>query len=100
MSDRIDHKAEARKWLDPAVWEKEGATDESVPVLVAVAQVHATLAQVAATEALAEQQRIANLIALASGGDETAYLVNGETNKYDENRWRALRAEIREGLGL
>ena len=51
MSERIDHAAKARYWLP-----QKG--DGITPNHVAVAQVHATLA-------LVEQQRIANLIALA-----------------------------------
>ena len=52
MTERIDHAAKARYWL-PA--KGDGIT----PNHVAVAQVHATLA-------LVEQQRIANLIALGN----------------------------------
>ena len=51
MTERIDHAAKARYWLP-----QKG--DGITPNHVAVAQVHATLA-------LVEQQRIANLIALA-----------------------------------
>jgi len=61
--------------------------------LTAEAQVHATLA-------LVEQQRIANLIALVSGGDETAYLINGPGNLYNAAAWEPIYAEIRKGLGL
>ena len=61
MRGRIDHAAEARKRI---VWgegwmEREGDTDVTNAVVALHAQVHATLA-------LAEQQRIANLIALAA----------------------------------
>lgn len=52
MSERIDHAAKARYWLP-----QKG--DGITPNHVAVAQVHATLA-------LVEQQRIANLIALGN----------------------------------
>lgn len=52
MSERIDHAAKARYWLP-----QNG--DGILPDHVAVAQVHATLA-------LVEQQRIANLIALGN----------------------------------
>ena len=69
MSGRIDHAAEARKRI---VWgeewmEREGDTDVTNTVVALHAQVHATLA-------LAEQQRIANLIALSESGRTT---VNG-----------------------
>ncbi len=58
MRGRIDHAAEARKRI---VWgeewmEREGDPDVTNPGMALHAQVHATLA-------LAEQQRIANLIA-------------------------------------
>ena len=59
MSERIDHAAEARQRI---VWgeewmERGGDTDVANMVMALHAQVHATLA-------LVEQQRIANLIAL------------------------------------
>ena len=68
MRGRIDHAAEARKRI---VWgeewmEREGDTDVTNTVVAMHAQVHATLA-------LVEQQRIANLIALGQfrvGPDE------------------------------
>lgn len=74
-----DHKAEAEKWLDPNVWREAKAADNEVPTLVAIAQVHATLY-------LAEQQRIANLIALA-------HHFEGEFGSGELE-------QIREGLGL
>ncbi len=70
MRGRIDHAAEARKRI---VWgeewmEREGDTDVTNTVVALHAQVHATLAlaeqQRIAILALVEQQRIANLIAL------------------------------------
>lgn len=80
-----DHKAEAEKWLDPNVWREAKAADNEVPTLVAIGHVHATLY-------LAEQQRIANLIALG-----TEYLW-GQGSEGDY--FMRLRPEIREGLGL
>ena len=63
MSERIDHAAEARFQL-------EGAQDLEAPFCwgaFAAAQVHATLA-------LVEQQRIANLVSLAKlAGDESVH---------------------------
>ena len=58
MTDRIDHAAAARRHIEWAhEWrEDEGATDATTIALLA--QVHATLA-------LVEQQRIANRIALS-----------------------------------
>ena len=57
MTDRIDHAAAARRHIEWAWREDEGATDATTIALLA--QVHATLA-------LVEQQRIANRIALSS----------------------------------
>ena len=51
MSERIDHAAEAREWIDAAAGHP-GAVSTAI------------LAQAEATLALVEQQRIANLIAL------------------------------------
>ena len=70
MTDRIDHAAEARR-LTSAVTTRDWAEESPyVDRRTAVARVHATLA-------LVEQQRIANLIALANGDTHlstTAYL--------------------------
>ena len=54
MSDRYDHAAEARRLLN-----ESGPYGVPLPEASAAAQVHATLA-------LVEQQRIANLIAIAT----------------------------------
>ena len=86
MSDeKIDHAAEAVKFIDQNVWREAGVLYEHIPSLIARAQVHATLA-------LVEQQRIANLIALgykytSADGDHVDYVA-------------LLRPEIRKGLGL
>ena len=56
MSERIDHAAEAREALKEAGDVRNFATDASASAIA-----HAMLA-------LTEQQRIANLIALAAGG--------------------------------
>ena len=53
MSERIDHAAEAREWIDAAT-RHPGAISTAI------------LAQAEATLALVEQQRIANLIALVA----------------------------------
>lgn len=119
MSERIDHAAEARAALVNADrfasnnWPLE--TGEQKADLIAVAQVHATLA-------LIEQQRIANLIALAAlpsidGFESEVYdartaalmegLLDSETVAavpgygpagIDQNVF--IRPVIREGLGL
>ncbi len=83
MSDHIDHAKQARESLDFMFM--GGATSGERAVQVAKAQVHATLA-------LVEQQRIANLIALGS-----KYVWNDEDR---ENYFALLRPEIRKGLGL
>ncbi|MAM53395.1 hypothetical protein [Microbacterium sp. UBA3394] len=59
MSGRIDHAAEARQHIEWAHerQSEEGITDRSVTDTALIAQAEATLA-------LAEQQRIANVIAL------------------------------------
>lgn len=88
MSQRIDHVAEAMKCIQ---W----AHDHSAPEMLDQAQVHATLA-------LVEQQRVANLIALgqvrigATDLPPYRYLVAEPFGEYD------IRppAEIREALGL
>ena len=56
MSERIDHAAEAREWIDAAAGHP-GAVSTAI------------LAQAEATLALVEQQRIANLIALSQVQD-------------------------------
>ena len=65
MSDRIDHAAEAVALLNLAVTAQHQGDPRH---LIAAAHVHATLA-------LIEQQRIANLVALASlaGRDEDVH---------------------------
>lgn len=55
MSERIDHAAKAEEWLADA---------KRAEVSLAEAVTFADIAQVHATLALVEQQRIANLIAL------------------------------------
>jgi hypothetical protein len=66
MSERIDHASEARAELDIAQrWPSETfavQTGEHKADVLAAAQVHATLA-------LVEQQRIANLMTLIGDGD-------------------------------
>lgn len=75
--DRIDHKAEAERVLAMAGNDPDA---QMAMTIAAAAQVHATLY-------LAEQQRIANLIALS------ALMLGKEVDQW-------LVAEIREGLGI
>ncbi|SNS43297.1 hypothetical protein SAMN06309944_0233 [Micrococcales bacterium KH10] len=94
MTDRIDHATEAREALRGAGDGRNVATDAPL-----VAQVHATLA-------LVEQQRIANLIALAESGRVT---VNGarqalsgiyEGTVEDGTGHMRLRPDIATALGI
>ena len=90
MNKRVDHAAEAVESLAAA---KEWDTVPEAALLVADAQAHATLA-------LVEQQRVANLIAAMTGGDDGASVINGPDNRYQDTAWLAWRSDIREGLGL
>lgn len=92
MTERIDHATTAKAILANTKPEEFGTTAN----WLAAAQVHATLA-------LVEQQRIANLVTLASGNPSTiqrsasrALLELDPETKCDEN----VRPEIKEGLGL
>lgn len=91
MSERIDHAAKARYWLP-----QNG--DGITPNHVAVAQVHATLA-------LVEQQRIANLIALAE--PQSGIGTGGEVSLPSwipatdgKIAYMRLRPEIADALGM
>jgi hypothetical protein len=93
MTERIEHAGWAREYIRAAI----GAFDDDVTIEardeptvaenVALAQVHATLA-------LVEQQRIANLITL----DEAYTLVAEDANAWQSER--VMRTDVREGLGL
>lgn len=113
VSERIDHVAESLRLRHYAESPGPGSPEVAANYLVA-AQVHATLALVAATERVAEQQRIANLIALVQGseGDEATDYLAAEAlsalvgvpfrRRPMENPVSAdsIRGEIREALGL
>ena len=92
MTERIDHAAEARG-AEQNAWQKGGPdgdalirTYEQRQDMILSAQVHATLA-------LVEQQRIANLIAV---GEHFEWAANSEAWQQE----RVLRADVREALGL
>ena len=95
MSERIDHYAAAVEMLKDA----QAAQDLSVVGIIAQgAQVHATLA-------LVEQQRIANLIALGALDGMAGYDPHETllvTRKPDDpvGAVRQLKPEIKEALGL
>ncbi len=92
MTESIDHAAEARRMISFAKSEA-GAT------------IGATIAQAHATLALVEQQRIANLIALATF---TASNPDAQILPVERAAWLAIAEDgtghptalIREGLGL
>lgn len=69
MSERIDHAAEAQRCIE---WSRDWQLEEGCTETTGIT--YAILAQAEATLALVEQQRIANLIALAESGRTT---VNG-----------------------
>ena len=81
-----DHKAEAESLIEPLGGEY---TDFDRVQFVAQAQVHATLA-------LAEQERIKNLMRFVDVG--VPYLPSG--HPYSEALMESARARIFEGLGL
>lgn len=99
-AERIDHAARALVEYDAAleVMESEGITDGTVVASAVLAQVHATLA-------LVEQQRIANLIALTRLSDDDMR-IGAEDALFEPDPtlghgkpWR-VRPGIREALGL
>lgn len=81
----MSHVADARKWLKAAV-EPSDLPAMETSVFVGVAQVHATLA-------LVEQQRLANLIALSTELDSDA-----QDALYAEGY--ELRPEVKAALGV
>lgn len=84
--ERIDHAAEAVQHIEWAHEQQELDGD-----MGNVPRDNALLAQVHATLALVEQQRIANLIAT---GEHTALFGNGRVLE------KVLSADVREGLRL
>ena len=102
MTDRIDHAAEAWELLVASVSDQtvqSRAGFDAATLMTARAQVHATLA-------LVEQQRIANLIALSESGRTT---VNGaraalstlyDGRSEDGTSHMELRSDIAAALGI
>ena len=82
-NERIDHAAEARDYVNTV--ESVAMNQHLATRTLAAAQVHATLA-------LVEQQRIANLIAIHDEEFPPSFL--------EREEWDAVRTQIREGLGL
>lgn len=87
-SERIDHAKEALALRSYASQQPEDADCADV---LAAAQVHATLA-------LVEQQRIANIIALHR--HEVEYDLNEGRSLIFESGSETLRSEISEALGI
>lgn len=99
------HVEEAKEWLRDAPVEQHGGDVERAMLCVGMAQAEATLA-------LVEQQRIANLIALATvpadgvlaaqpAFDARAALVEyREHDNPEMGGWLELRPEIARALGL
>lgn len=91
-AERGDHAARALIEYDAAVqvMEAEGVTDGTIVASALLAQVHATLA-------LVEQQRIANLITVAGWVADS----RAEDVGFDLDRLRTgIAGEVWEGLGL
>lgn len=95
MTERIDHAAEARRWAT------SGATPPILPVhaedpsILGARQIELANAQLHATLALVEQQRIANLIALFRLNNMDAEDFSKAGVVYSQ-----VLAEIKEGLNL
>lgn len=94
MTDRIDHAAEAVALLNLAVTAQHQGDPRH---LIAAAQAYAALA-------LVEQQRIANLIALASSTDSIAARAQAEITLFERVRGSylalLLRPDIAAALGI
>lgn len=90
MTDRIDHAAEARRLNKLA---SSVAGDAAARVVLAAAQVHATLA-------LVEQQRIANLIAVLNADMPDGYIVTKVWDQPGERPQEAMRQQITAALGI
>lgn len=102
MTDRIDHAAEAQRHINWAHEQQEQEGD-----MGNVPRDNALLAQAEATLALVEQQRIANLLAMAAMPHLSAVLAEAASRALvvfeNEHEWKPtaiIRPEIREGLGL
>lgn len=81
MTERIDHADKTREWVGSKGASRAGISDGLTIALAAIAQVHATLA-------LVEQQRIANLLAYMALSDRVL--------ERESDAW----SEIEEGLGI
>lgn len=89
MNERIDHAAEARGEMRYSHDCLADGREDRAGLALSEAQIHATLA-------LVEQQRIANLIALHR--HEVKYDIGSWSRLYNEGE--ELRPEIKEALGI
>lgn len=90
--EEIDHEAEAKRLLE----ETAPFQDQHLEVAMSSAQVHATLALVAVQREANEQQRIGNLIAVASS--EAMDISRPWSSMPAE--YESMRREIRDALGI
>lgn len=98
MSDRIDHAALAGQMARDALSTSRSGAQVIAGMLAATAQVHATLA-------LVDQQRIANLIALAGASDSIRARQQAEEVLYQPTPIQAgidlpLTPDIAAALGI
>lgn len=91
-TERIDHAAEARKYAEKALHPSTGSPE--------VGLVYAQLSNAEATMALAEQQRISNLIALANGETYLARIAYGELAGGFGPEGAGVLPEIAAALGI
>ena len=92
MSDRIDYLYNAAERIKMAI--QAPRSEQEVPALVL-----AQIATAEATLALAEQQRIANLIALGANAAQMLATGAGSVESYLDMH-KKINPEIMEGLGL
>ena len=98
MTDRIDHAALAAQMARDALSTSRSGAQVIAGILAATAQVHATLA-------LVDQQRIANLIALAGASDSIRARQQAEEVLYQPTPVQAgidlpLTPDIAAALGI
>lgn len=94
MTNATDHEFEARTWISNAITAQIHRGSE------VLAGVYAGIAQAHATLALAEQQRIANLIAVTAVDGNKADFTKPWDTTNDTNAWRAIRDEVVAKLGI
>ena len=93
MTDRIDHAALAAQMARDALSTSRSGAQVIAGMLAATAQVHATLA-------LVDQQRVANLIALAGPRNPILRDQVAEDAAEALGGWHEVRPEIAAALGI